>query len=393
MKKAKEELSVVTGARGYVGYALVKELSQRPGRIRVLLRHDTKSLDEFNVEKAMGDICDYDSLEKAFEGATTVYHVAGLVDIEGNRDRLVWEVNYNGTKNVVAACKKCGVRNLVYVSSVDCIPASKGTAKIKEYTNLDPNLLPDAYGKSKAAATQYCIEQSDDKLKICIVQPSCCIGPDDYQGTNSVCTMIQLYLSGLFPCTLRFGGYNFVDVRDVAKGMISAAEKGRGGECYFLCGDRLSVTEFIEALAKIEGKEPPKIALTKGFLLKMCPVIEVLFKAAKLPPVLTPFSINKLCENCNFSYEKAVKELDYSPMSAEDSLRDTINWMKENRGNQNTVSELTKNIEDSFQEAFARDLKRVETTFRQAAEDGFEKNYEKTRKSFKKYLESRKWYY
>ncbi|MBR3438868.1 MAG: hypothetical protein IKH13_05130, partial [Clostridia bacterium] len=141
------------------------------------------------------------------------------------------------------------------------------------------------------------------------------------------------------------------------------------------------------------GKEPPKIALTKGFLLKMCPVIEVLFKAAKLPPVLTPFSINKLCENCNFSYEKAVKELDYSPMSAEDSLRDTINWMKENRGNQNTVSELTKNIEDSFQEAFARDLKRVETTFRQAAEDGFEKNYEKTRKSFKKYLESRKWYY
>ena len=133
MKKAKEELSVVTGARGYVGYALVKELSGRPGKIRVLLRHDTKTLDEFNVEKAMGDICDYESLEKAFKGATTVYHVAGLVDIEGNRDRLVWEVNYNGTKNVVAACKKCGVKNLVYVSSVDCIPATKGTAKIREY--------------------------------------------------------------------------------------------------------------------------------------------------------------------------------------------------------------------------------------------------------------------
>ena len=204
--------------------------------------------------------------------------------------------------------------------------------------------------------------------------------------------MIKLYLSGLFPCTLRFGGYNFVDVRDVAKGMIAAAEKGRGGECYFLCGDRLSVTEFIEALAKIEGKPSPKIALTKGFVLKMCPVIEVLFKAAKLPPVLTPFSINKLCENCNFSYEKAVRELDYSPMSAEDSLRDTIKWMKENRKGENTVSELTKNIEDSIQEAIDRDLKYVETNFWNN-EDSFGENYEKTRKSLKKLIDSRKWNY
>ncbi len=118
----------------------------------------------------------------------------------------------------------------------------------------------------------------------------------------------------------------------------------------------------------------------------------MLFKAAKLPPVLTPFSINKLCENCNFSYEKAVRELDYSPMSAEDSLRDTIKWMKENRKSENTVSELTKNIEDSIQEAIDRDLKYVETNFWNN-EDSFGENYEKTRKSLKKLIDSRKWNY
>ncbi len=383
----KESLSVVTGARGYVGYALVSELAGRPGKIRVLLRHDSKELDRFGCEKVMGDICDYSSLEKAFEGADTVYHVAGLVDIEGTRDRLVWSVNYGGTKNVIAACKKCGVKNLVYVSSVDCIPPSRGNAPIKEYSTLNPNRLPDAYGKSKAAATQYCIEQSDESLKICVVQPSCCIGPDDIYGTNSVCSMIQLYLSGLFPCTLNFGGYNFVDVRDVAKGMIAAAEKGRGGECYFLCGDRMSVRDFIATLAKIEGKEPPKIALHKGFLLKMCPVIDKLFRAAKLPPVITEFSINKLCENCNFSYEKAAAELDYKPMTTEQSLRDTVAWLKQNPRSTRMLETIRKNLESTMEETIKQDFKKLGDDFMKV-EQSTEKELKKQRVLFKDLVNS-----
>ena len=141
--------------------------------------------------------------------------------------------------------------------------------------------------------------------------------------------MIELYLKGLFPVTLTFGGYNFVDVRDVADGMIAAAEKGRGGECYYLCGERLSVEEFIGALAKINGKKPPKIGLGKKTMLRLCPAIAVFFKLMKLPPVVTPFSLNKICENCNFSYEKAAADLGYAPMSAYESLRDTVAWIKE----------------------------------------------------------------
>lgn len=324
-----KHLSVVTGANGYLGYALVHALAERGEDVRLAMLFDCTEFDHLGFEKCIGNITDPDYLEKTFAGAETVYHVAGIVDITGERDELVWKVNFEGTKNVVAACKKCGVKNLVYVSSVDCVPVSDDMEKIVEPTSFDPDRIVGAYGKSKAAASQFVMDANDETLKTVVVQPSCCIGPNDIYGTNSVCTMIELYLKGLFPVTLTFGGYNFVDVRDVADGMIAAAEKGRGGECYYLCGERLSVEEFIGALAKINGKKPPKIGLGKKTMLRLCPAIAVFFKLMKLPPVVTPFSLNKICENCNFSYEKAAADLGYAPMSAYESLRDTVAWIKE----------------------------------------------------------------
>ncbi len=324
-----KKLSVVTGAEGYVGYALVRELVARGENVRLALLRDCSDFDEFGFEKAIGDICDSEYLLKAFEGADTVYHVAGLVDISGERDKLVWKVNYEGTKNVVEACKKCGVKTLVYVSSVDAIPVTDDMDKVREPSHFDPDLIEGAYGKSKAAASQYVKDASDENLKTCIIHPSCCIGPNDIRQTSSVCTMINLFLKGLFPVSLSFGGYNFVDVRDVAKGMTAAADKGRGGENYLLCGDKMSVSEFIGTLAKINGKKPPKIELSKKTIVTLLPVIEKVFKLFKLPPVLSELSVNILCQNCNFTYEKAAKELGYKPMSAEESLRDTVEWIKE----------------------------------------------------------------
>ena len=322
-------IAVVTGANGYVGYALVRQLAEDGIPVRATMRRPLKIFDDITCEVVLGDVTDYDFLLKAFEGAETVYHVAGVVDITGTKDDLVWNVNYEATKKVIDACKACGVKNLVYTSSVDCVHVTDDMQPIREFTHYDPDTIEGAYGKSKAAASQYVIDSDCPELKCCVIQPSCCIGPYDIFGTNSVCTMIGLYNKGLFPVTLNFGGYNFVDVRDVAKGMIATAEKGRGGESYFLCGDKMTVDEFIKTLAKINNKKPPKIALGKGLLLKLCPAIEAFFKLMKWPPVLTPFSINKICENCSFSYEKAETELGYKPLSAEESLIDTVNWLKE----------------------------------------------------------------
>lgn len=323
-------VNVITGGKGYVGYALVKELASKGEKIRLLLRSDSPVFDNIECEKIMGDVCDINILEKAFEGAETVYHVAGVVDISGKKDKQVWDVNVEGTKNVVAACKKAGVKTLIYVSSVDAIRVDDDMDVIYEVSHFEPDVLEGAYAKSKATATQYVIDSADENLKVCAVHPSACIGPYDNNRTSSMVTVINLFSKGFFSLTFDFGGYNFVDVRDVAKGMVAAAEKGRNGECYFLCGKAYTLDEFMGALARVCGKKHPKVVIKKKYVDTIIPVFEKIFNAANLPPVVNEYAIRKICENCNFSYEKAETELGYSPMSLEDSLRDTIKWLKEN---------------------------------------------------------------
>ncbi len=321
-------INVVTGGKGHVGFALVKELADGGESIRLLLRSDSKVFDNIECEKIMGDVCDSESLEKAFEGAETVYHVAGVVDISGEKDKQVWEVNVEGTKKVVAACKKCGVKNLVYVSSVDAVPVGNGNEEIVEISNFDPDLLEGTYAKSKAVATQFVLDSADDSLKICVVHPSTCIGPYDNNGTSSMCSVIKLFAKGLFPMTFDFGSCNFVDVRDCAKGMVAAAEKGRNGECYFLCGKVISLDDFIGVLAEACGKKHPKIVIKQKFVNDIIPFCEKVFEIAKLPPMINEYSIRKISENFNFSNAKAMAELGFEPRPLVESLRDTVKWLK-----------------------------------------------------------------
>lgn len=364
-------LNVITGGKGYVGFALVKELEARGEKMRLLLRTDSPYFDDVDCEKFMGDITSPEQLEEAFQGAEVVYHVAGIVDISGTKDKQVWDVNFEGTKNVVAACKKCGVKTLVYCSSVDAIPARDGVNVIKEIDSFNPDLLVGAYAKSKAAATQYVLDSADDNLKVCVVHPSCCIGPYDNNNTSSVGTMLNLYVKGLFHVTMDFGGYNFVDVRDVAKGMVAAAEKGGNGECYILSGYAHTLDEFIRTLAYVCDRKPPKIKLKKSMLMRLLPEIEMAFDALKLPPLLNEYSIRKLCENCNFSCFKAKTELGYSPMTLEQSLRETVKWMEERK-----ESEKERAEKEETYGKFREDLDKLEKKF--------EKEQEKLRKEQEK---------
>lgn len=344
-------INVVTGGKGYVGFALVKELESRGEKIRLLLRTDSPYFDGIDCEKFMGDVTDPDCLTEAFKDAETVYHVAGIVDISGTKDKQVWSVNYEGTRNVVEACKKCGVKNLVFCSSVDAIPARDDMNVIREIRSFDPDLLEGAYAKSKASATQYVLDNADDSLKVCVVHPSCCVGPYDNNNTSSVGTMLRLFLKGLFPITMDFGGYNFVDVRDVAKGMVAAAEKGRNGECYILSGYAHTLDEFIRTLAYVCDKKAPKIKLRKSMIMKLLPEIEKVFDALNLPPLLNEYSIRKLCENCNFSCFKAKIELGYAPMTLEESLRDTVEWMQARE-----ISEKEREAQEEIYKEFSKDL-------------------------------------
>ena len=349
------KLSVITGGRGYVGFALVKELEERGEKMRLLLRSDSDDFDGIECEKFMGDITDLDQLREAFKGADTVYHIAGLVDITDDRADLLWQVNVEGTKNVVTACKECGVKTLIYCSSVDAIDVARfGDGIITEISKFVPENLEGTYAKTKASATKYVLENAGDDLKVCVVHPSCCIGPYDNNCNSIICSLIRVFANGLFSFSPDFGGYNFVDVRDVAIGMANAVEKGRNGECYLLTGWGYTLAEFFEAICEIAGHNPPKIKVYKKFLQAVLPSLELFFDIFNIPPAINSYSLRKICENYNFSFEKAHRELGYYPRPFMTSLKDTVKWVEEREQEKKDEEKFEKEKEWSrkFHEIF-----------------------------------------
>ncbi len=317
-------ISVITGGTGYVGYAFVKYLSSLNEPIRLFLLEDHPCLDGIACEKYVGNICSPEDCDRAFEGAETVYHIAGVVDITGKKDELMRRVNVEGTRNVVESCKRCGVKNLIYVSSVDIYPDKFDMRERTELDHYDTQGLHSGYAVTKALATQIALD-AKDALKVCVVQPTGVIGPDDYMGSN-IGGMIDLYLKRLFPVSLKFGAYNFVDARDMAIAMRNAVDKGRSGESYILSGTIVTIDELMGYMADITGRKKPRIALSKAMILRLTPMISKFMEWAKMPPMLTPFSLSKLEENCNFSNRKAVEKLGFSPRPVEDTIRDTVLW-------------------------------------------------------------------
>lgn len=322
-------LYVITGATGHIGYALLKKLEERGERIRILIRKDTPIFDGIECEKVYGDVTDPDSLLAAFEGADVVFHLAGIIDINVGHEETIWKVNFEGTKNVVRAVQKCGVRRLVYASSVDAFVPLPDNQIMREPDEFDVTTLDGTYAKTKAAATNlilHCVRT--ENLDAVIVFPGACIGPYDFKVSN-IGEMVRKSMHGSFPASLKFGAYNFVDVRDVADGMIAAAEKGRTGEGYTLCGEQITTHGFIKTVAEACGKKAPRIRVGKGIVTVAAPLTEVYYKISKETPLFTRYSIRKILSNCNFSIDKARKELGYKPMSIRQSVQDMVDWIRE----------------------------------------------------------------
>lgn len=323
------KLCVLTGATGHIGYALLKELIENGENVRILIRKDNRIFDDIECEKVFGDVTNPESLEKAFEGADIVYHLAGVIDVSSGNEAITYKVNVDGTKNVVAACKKCGVRRLLYTSSVDAFPPLPNNEVMHELDHFSPDNLDGTYAKTKAVATQFVLDSADENLEVVIGHPGACIGPYDYKVSN-VGEMVRLFMKGFFPVTMDFGAYNFVDVRDVAKGLYLAAKKAKSHDCFILTGEVVTVDELISMLAEICFVKKPRFVIKKWIASVSAPVAEVYYKLAKKTPIFTRYSIRKLVSNCNFSIEKAQKELGYNPMSAKESFKDMVDWIREN---------------------------------------------------------------
>jgi dihydroflavonol-4-reductase len=193
-------------------------------------------------------------------GADVVFHVAGLVSITAGREQDLTAVNVEGTRNVVEACRAAGVRRLVYTSSVHALTEPGRGGVLDEAGGFDPATAFGPYGKSKAAASRLVQDAArEGALDTVLVLPTGCLGPFDFLLSETG-QLISMAARGTIPIVIA-GGYDWVDVRDVAVGTIAAAEKAPSGEAYLLNSAYLSATDPCTHVAKVAGARPPLAAL------------------------------------------------------------------------------------------------------------------------------------
>ena len=323
-----KKLWLVTGATGHVGTIIVSVLQQRGEYVRALVRPNSNIVAHSNVEIYEGDIRNRESLIPFFDRGDYDYislvHCAALITIASKHNPEVWNINVHGTNNVMSLARDTGVDRIVYVSSVHAIPERPANEIITEVSSFSPNLVHGQYAKSKAAAAQIVMDYAKAGLNVSIVHPSGIIGPGDTRSRNHMIRTIQAISDGKISVGLQ-GGYDFVDSRDVADGIIGCEEKGRPGECYILNGNYIGVLELVNSIRKIRGKKTTRIEAPHALAKLIAPVAEYFSRTfSKDAPLLTPYSVYTLHTNGRFSHEKATREFDYHPRPMEESIRDSL---------------------------------------------------------------------
>lgn len=323
-----EKTYLVTGACGHLGGTLVRLLERTGAQVRGLRLPSEQARDRAHVTYYPGDVRDRDSLRPLFRGLAgrevVVFHTAAIVDISGEVTPQMHDVNVNGTKNILALCREYGVKRLVYVSSVHAIPEKDGYAVLREVDRFSPQQVTGGYAKTKAEATQAVLDAAAQGLDAVVVHPSGILGPFD-GAENHLVQLVKEYAGGKLPACVK-GGYDFVDVRDVAAGCLAAAKKGRSGQCYILSNRHYEVQEVL-AMAKTlcHGRRLPVLPMWMAQAAE--PLLGWVARVKKQRPLYTKYSLYTLRSNDRFDHGKATAELGYRPRDLRQTVRDTLRWL------------------------------------------------------------------
>ncbi len=318
-------VSLVTGAAGHLGNTLVRELLFQGETLRavVLPDEDISALSGLNVPLFNGDIRDLASLKRCFNGADFVYHLAAMISVTPAQPSLMTEVNFKGTRNVIEACLASGVRRLVYASSVHALKEPPEGTVIDENCPFAPDEVQ-GYARTKAQASLAVIDATKRGLDAVMVCPSGVIGPNDFRSSE-MGRFIQEFAKGGMKAYVD-GAYDFVDVRDVARGMVLACRYGRTGQAYILSGERMTMQRFVEVLQMATGAADTPVRIP----LRMARMMGSLATGKTGATPAFAGSINVLAGNSRMSSEKARHELGYTARAAAESLVDALAWLREN---------------------------------------------------------------
>ncbi|MDH3199745.1 MAG: NAD-dependent epimerase/dehydratase family protein [Myxococcales bacterium] len=319
-------LAVVTGGGGRLGNVLVRQLLADGHQARVLEPGPRpRSLEGLDIDFMSGSVLDAADVARAVEGSDVVYHLAAKIDLRPKKDPMMHTINVDGTRIVVEACLSRRLR-VVHTSSHHAVEREPLDQPLTEERPLALNEKCD-YHRSKAIGETIVLEACEKGLDAVIVNPGSMIGPFDYEPSMIGAALLDMYF-GRVPVLLDVLS-DYVDVRDVAKGMIAAADKGRRGERYFLTGDVIPILEMVSLYGELTGKKVPTRALPLWFGWVILPFALAGSALAKKDPLLTGDILRASVSNAVVSRDKAQRELGYTIRPLRESLADAVSFYEE----------------------------------------------------------------
>jgi dihydroflavonol-4-reductase len=320
-------MTVVTGATGHIGANLLRALLKEKRQVRAIIHTSRKGLEGLDIQTAEADVRDPASLERAFNGAETVYHLAANISLSMTNWQALETVNVTGTRNVVNACFKCEVRRLIYFSSIHAMMQTPLNMPVDERRPLVDGFNCPPYDRSKAAAEREVREGIEQGMDAIILSPTAVLGPYDYQ----ISLMGEVLLSlaqGKLPALIE-GGFDWVDARDVANAAIRAEKDAPMGAKYMLSGQWASVSELASLTESIWGTPAPRITVPVWLARSGAPALTLYNQITGSRQLYSSCSIKALSEcNKQISHERASRELAYHPRPLRDTLVDTLRWFQ-----------------------------------------------------------------
>ncbi len=323
--------TLITGANGFVGSAVLRLLLNSGHDVRALLRPGSNrtNLNGLSVEIVEGDLCDSASLRSAVVGCKYLFHIAADYRLWVPDPAPMYKANVEGTRNLIQYATECGIEKIVYTSSVATLGIHADRSPANEESPVSLNDMIGHYKRSKYLAEEEVMKLvTDISAPVTIVNPSTPIGPRDIKPTPTGRIIVDC-LNGKIPAYVDTG-LNIAHVDDVARGHLLALDKGKIGERYILGGEDMSLKDILRQICEVGKRKPPGISLPHNLILPFARLIELWADMTGVEPLATVDGIKMAKKHMFFSSAKAKNELAYQSRPASEAISDAIKWFQLN---------------------------------------------------------------
>jgi dihydroflavonol-4-reductase len=321
--------TLVTGAAGFLGSHVTRQLVARGDEVRVLLRASStnRAIADLSLEYVTGDLRDPASLDRAMKGVKRVFHVAADYRLWAKRKQDIYDSNVGGTKNLLDAAKRASIEQLIYTSTVATIAVDRPQHP-NEFTDAKLEEMVGHYKRSKWMAEKEALGAAKSGLPVIVAMPTTPVGPWDWKPTPTGKIILD-FLNGKMPGYVETG-LNFVGVEECAAGHLLVAEKGKVGERYLLGGENLTLKAMLDALAKITGLRAPMLKIPHGLALGVAYANTAFSRLVGREPGIPVEGVKIARHNMFVDCARAKRELGFQAGPAAAALERAVRWYEAN---------------------------------------------------------------